>query len=185
MTATETKSAKSPSWIWLLILGLLLTVGGIMCLFNPLASTFTALILAGATFMAAGIIQLIAAVADKEDSTGSRILGAILGLVLIVFAISLMRHPLAGIVSLTVLVAILFLISGLVRVILGFQLRPTSGWIFVLISGIISIVLAFMVFNNMPEIAAGLLGILLGVDLLSSGITTLLMAFGVRSLTKG
>lgn len=184
MTSTDTNTGSSKSWIWLAIIGVILTIGGIMCLTNPLASTFTALILAGATFMAAGIIQLIAAVTAKEDSTGSRVLGAILGLVLVVFAISLMRHPLAGIVSLTMLVAILFLISGVIRTVLSFQLRPASGWVFVLISGIISIVLAFMVFGNMPEIAAGLLGILLGVDLLSSGITSILMAFGVRAITK-
>ncbi|MEP5376105.1 MAG: DUF308 domain-containing protein, partial [Hyphomicrobiales bacterium] len=62
MTSSDTNTGNTPSWIWLALIGVILTIGGIMCLTNPLASTFTALILAGATFLAAGVIQLIAAV---------------------------------------------------------------------------------------------------------------------------
>lgn len=184
MTNTATNKAGAPPWIWLLLIGVVLVLGGLMCLFNPLASTFTALILAGVTFLIAGIFQLIAALADKEDSTGSRVTGALLGLVLIFFSISLLKHPLAGIVSLTMLVGILLLISGAVRMVIGYQLRPGAGWALVFVSGIISIGLAFMVFSNMPQVAASLLGILLGVDLLSSGVGSILMALGVRAATK-
>jgi uncharacterized membrane protein HdeD (DUF308 family) len=85
-------------------------------------------------------------------------------------------------VSLTILVAALFIITGVTKVMYGFSLRPISGWGWVLASGVLSLLIAVMIFSNFPWAAGSVLGILLGVELLSNGVLFLLVALGVRKL---
>ena len=177
-------TATLPSRAMLFVMAIVLTVGGLLCLFNPVASTVTALVLAGGAFLCSGTLQGWMAWRNEDAPRNTRILQGLLGAVLVFFAVSLLHHPLAGIISLTVLVACLFLASGVVRVLVGLQMRPAFGSTFLLVSGLVSIGLAVLVFLNMPEIAAGLLGMLLGVDLLSAGLSTFILALGLGALRK-
>ena len=95
--------------------------------------------------------------------------------------LSLLTNPVAGALSLTVLVALLFLVLGVVKVFYGFSLRPVSGWILAVLSGVLSIVLGIMILSNFPYAAASVLGILLAIELLSNGVFLLMVAIGLRN----
>ena len=96
----------------------------------------------------------------------------------------MLRNPVAGLFSLTILAASFIGASGIVKLIYAFKLRPLSGWIWMLISGIISLLLAFIIFTNMAASAAITLGVLLSVELISSGIWILLIGFSFRKINK-
>ncbi|MEQ9247113.1 MAG: DUF308 domain-containing protein, partial [Nitratireductor sp.] len=98
--------------------------------------------------------------------------------------ISIIAKPAAGIISLTILVAIMFLVLGVVKVMYAFAFRPLSGWGWVLFSGIVSLLLGVMILADMPWAAATILGILLAVELLSNGVFLLLIAFGLRGAQR-
>jgi uncharacterized membrane protein HdeD (DUF308 family) len=85
-------------------------------------------------------------------------------------------------VSLTLLVAVLFLVIGVVKILYSFSLRPISGWGWVLASGIVSLALGVMILSNFPYSAVSVLGILLAVELLSNGVLFLLLALGLRKV---
>ena len=84
-----------------------------------------------------------------------------------------MRRP-------ALLVAVLFLVTGVVKILYAFSLRPISGWGWVLVSGIVSLALGVMILSNFPYAAVSVLGILLAVELLSNGVLFLLLALGLR-----
>ncbi len=73
--------------------------------------------------------------------------------------------------------AILFLFGGMAKIVLSFALEDRRFFWAVLISGIVSITLAVIIFMNWPVSAISALGILLGVELISDGISSLAMAF--------
>lgn len=166
------------SWVWLAILGAISLVGGILALINPFAATLAAVFLAGWTFLLFGVLQLIQAF--RTTGWPGFLWSLLLGLLTVAVGISLLINPTAGALSLTMLVAVLFLVLGVVKILYAFSLRPVPGWGFAALSGAISILLGIMIIADYPWSATAVLGILLAVELLSNGIFLLVVALGLR-----
>lgn len=180
MAATANTGKLKNSWIWLALFAVISIVGGVLALLNPFAATLAATMLAGWTFIFLGGLQIIQ---SFQVQGWSGFLWALLfGLLSLVVGVSLVFNPLAGMVSLTLLVAVLFLATGAVKVFYGFSLKPVSGWGWVLFSGIVSVALGILILADMPWAAVSVLGILLGVELLSNGVLFLFVALGLRNL---
>ncbi|MFZ2102793.1 MAG: HdeD family acid-resistance protein [Oricola sp.] len=174
----EGSGMVGPSWVWMMILAVISIIGGLFALFNPLAATMATVFLVGWAFLLLGVAQIVHAFSDRE---WPGFLWALLfGVLTLLVGISLLWNPLAGMVSLTILVAALLLFTGIVKLMFAFALRPLPNWIWVLLSGAVSILLAIMVFANLPWAAATVLGIFLAVELLSNGILFLFVALGLR-----
>ena len=157
--------------LWLVV-GIISILGGIFAFFNPLSATFAAEQLAGFTFLLVGILQFIALF--RAHSTTGKVLAAIGGILGVLIGIELLQNPLQGILTLTMVVAILFMATGIVRVVVAFGLRKTVAFIPLLISGLISIALAVMIFSGYPQSATYMLGVLLAVELISNGISLIM-----------
>jgi len=168
------------SWIWLAILAVISIVGGLLALFNPFAATLAATLMAGWVFAILGVVQIVQSF--QLRGWGGFLWALLFGVLTLLVGIALLANPLAGMVSLTLLVAVLFLVTGVIKIAYSFSLRPISGWGWVLASGIVSLVLGIMILGNFPWAAASVLGILLGVELLSNGVLFLLVALGLRKL---
>lgn len=166
------------SWVWLALLAVISLVGGVLALFNPFAATLAATLMAGWAFAILGVIQLVQAF--QVRGWGGFVWSLLFGVLTLVVGISLIFNPLAGMVSLTLLVAVMFLIMGAIKLMYGFSLRPVSGWGWVLASGILSLALGIMILADFPYSATAVLGILLGIELLSNGVLFLLVALGLR-----
>ena len=166
------------SWIWLAILGVISLVGGILALTNPFAASLAAVVLAGWTFLLFGVLQLVQAF--RVTGWPGFLWSLLLGVLTVAVGISLLINPTAGALSLTMLVAVLFLVLGAVKIMYAFSLRPVPGWVFAALSGAISILLGIMIIADYPWSAAAVLGILLAVELLSNGIFLLAVALGLR-----
>ena len=157
------------------VIGGLAVVGGIFALLNPLAATFTAERIAAWFFMIVGVLQIVS-VFGGDGGMGTRILNVLIGIVSLIIGFSLFTNPLAGVLSLTLMVAFLFLAGGVSKIVLAFFAGISKFWL-VALSGAISIVLAGMIFSNFPASAASILGVLLAIELISSGVS--LISFGV------
>lgn len=168
------------AWVWIAILGAISLIGGVLALANPFAATFAAVLLAGWAFLLFGILQVVQAF--QMRGWPGFLWTLLFGILTLAVGVALLANPVAGSISLTMLVAILFLVLGAVKVMYSFSLRPIGGWGWVLVSGILSIVLGVIILADFPWSATTVLGILLAVELLSNGIFMLLVALGLRSL---
>ena len=128
--------------------------------------------LAGFVFLLVGILQFI--VLFRAYTTTGKVLAAIGGVLGIFIGIGLLQNPLQGILTLTMVIAILFMATGIVRVMVAFGLRRTVAFAPILISGLISIALAIMIFTSYPQSATYILGVLLAVELISNGISLIM-----------
>lgn len=170
------------TWIWMAVLAVISILGGLFALFDPFAATLAAVFIAGWFFALQGIIQIIHAFSVRDWSgfiwsLGLGVLGLLLGIMLV-------ANPLAGAVSLTLIVAVLFLFSGALKTMFALSARPVSGWGWGLASGIISLLLGIMILADFPASASAILGILLGIELLSNGVLFLFMAMGLKRLNS-
>ncbi|EKE45310.1 hypothetical protein OCGS_0400 [Oceaniovalibus guishaninsula JLT2003] len=164
---------------WTIAMGVLLLIGGLLSFFNPFAASLTVQSLVAAFLLLAGIAQIWIAFRASDGSTGGRWVTGILGLLLILFAISLWVQPLAGLLSLTLVVAAFFLATGIVRIWIGFRMRHRRRWGWIVASGVVSVILALMIFFSLPLSALTILGIFFGVELTMAGVA--LIAVGMES----
>lgn len=160
--------------LWI-IMGLLAVIGGVFALANPFAASLAATVIAGWVFVFTGIVQAVAGF--RAEGAGAKIWSILLGLLAIFVGVTVLGHPLKGMVALTTVVAIMFLASGIAKIVLSFSLEDRRFFWMILISGIASTVLGLVIFANFPVSAATSLGLLLGINLLFDGISALALAF--------
>ena len=118
--------------------------------------------------------------AFQRKGWGQRIWALVLALAFVWLGVTLLYNPLAGILSLTLVAALMFLANGIAQVFFAFSVRSAASFWPILVSGALSVVLALMVFSNFPQSARVLLGVLLGVELLSSGAALIAFALHIR-----
>jgi uncharacterized membrane protein HdeD (DUF308 family) len=180
---THPSSPRSPlaeSWGWLAGFGLLALVAGILALVHPFAASLTVVTLAAVGFIAAGILKAVYAARIRDDAafTWSLILAALF----VFLGFGLWFNPLAGMLSLTAMVGVFFLLIGGLKTAFALHLRGFGGWGWVLASGLLSLVLGVVIFANFPVAARTILGLLLGIELVSTGIAFLIVGLILRAL---
>jgi uncharacterized membrane protein HdeD (DUF308 family) len=80
-----------------------------------------------------------------------------------------LRNPGEGLLTLTLLLIVFFMVEGISKVIFALTIRPFPNWGWVLGSGIVGILLAFYLWASIPVSAVWVLGVLLGIELICEG----------------
>jgi membrane protein HdeD len=176
--ATETVAQRRRTG-WDVVLGVLLIIGGFIILGDVVVATVVSVRLLGWVVLIAGLVMLVGSL--WKIRSGGFWSAALGGVGLAVLGLFILRNPLVGALSLTLLAGSLFLTTGLVRLFTSGQFQG-DRWI-VIISGLISVGLGVFVLFNLVTATFTLLGVLLGVQTLVEGIT-LLVAGRVRYVTS-
>jgi uncharacterized membrane protein HdeD (DUF308 family) len=82
--------------------------------------------------------------------------------------------------SLTLVLASLFLIEGILDIVLFFKMRPMQGSTWVLLDGIITLFLGLMIYAQWPSSSAWAIGTLVGISMIFSGVARVMMSWAVR-----
>jgi uncharacterized membrane protein HdeD (DUF308 family) len=168
------KQTVADNWGWFLALGIVLVVAGIAAIMFPLVSTIAAKIALGWIFLAAGVVMIIHAFSIQK--WGGFLMELLLGVLYLFAGGWLAFFPFTGIVTLTILLAALFLAEGVVEVIMGFRVRPHEGWGWLVFSGLIAVAVGLLIAAELPSSAVWAIGLLVGVNLLSTGISFIVVA---------
>jgi uncharacterized membrane protein HdeD (DUF308 family) len=179
----EARRQIADNWGWFLTLGLLLIVAGVAAIAFPLLSTIATKIALGWIFIVAGVVLVIHAFSIQ----GWRgfILGLLVGALYVVAGGWLAFFPFTGIVTLTLLLAALFLAEGVLEVMMAIRVRPHEGWGWLLLSGLIAIAVGVLIAAELPTSAAWAIGLLTGINLLSSGVSFVVLALAGRRSGQG
>ena len=143
---------------------------------SPLAIVVGALLLVG------GIAQLV--FAFQAGSFGEGLLTFILGALTVVAGAIVIAQPGVGLATLTLFLAAYFIIEGIFEAIWAFQIKPVSGWGWSLFSGIVSLLLGIMIWSQFPLSGAWAVGVLVGIKLIFSGWTLIILGGAARSRAK-
>lgn len=155
-------------------LGLAMVVVGVAAVVFPAVSTFAATILVGWVFLFSGGLTFFGSF--SIHGTGPFFGALLLGLLSIAAGVFMLFNPLAGAAALTIVVGVLFLLESAFEIFFAFELRPQGGWISMLLSGIASGVIAVLIAAGWPTISVIVLGILLGVNFISTGCAYLVVS---------
>lgn len=154
------------------LLGIVLIVVGIMVLGDAVTATIISAIFIGAMAIVAGGFEIFHSFWTK--GWGGFIWQIVLGLLYIAFGITLLTQPVTGALALTYVFGILLVVSGGVRIGMGF--KRATDWVMVL-SGIIGIIAGLIILAGWPYTGLWFLGTLLGIDLIFHGVAWLVFAW--------
>lgn len=165
----------SDSMKWIL-LGLLMMVFGAVVLGNTVVASLAIATLTGVLLLAGGVLQVIGGF--SVEGLGGKVFVWLLGAMMVFLGWSFLAHPLAGVISLSMLILLLLVAGGIVRIIFSFRMSGTPFFWPMLISGALSLGLAGVIwinFNAEPASMFSLLGILLGIEMLFDGLGLIFM----------
>jgi len=177
-TAAAARRQIADNWGWFLALGLLLIVAGVAAIAFPLLSTVATKIALGWIFLIAGALIVVHAFSIRQWQ--GFLLGLLIGALYLVAGGWLAFTPFAGVVALTILLAVLFLAEGVLEVIMAVRVRPHAGWGWLLLSGLVAIAVGVLIAAELPSSAAWAIGLLTGINLLSSGVSFVALALAGR-----
>jgi uncharacterized membrane protein HdeD (DUF308 family) len=167
-------------WKLFLIEGIVLVLLGLTAVMLPLIATLAIALVVGWVFLLSGIVGLVATFRMRHApgfwwSLLSGILGLVAGFVLL-------RWPLTGAVSLTLVLTVFLTLEGVVSIMFALEhKRELSGrWGMMLISGIVDLILAGMIFVGLPATAAWAIGLLVGINMIFGGSALVAMALHAR-----
>ena len=167
---------------WKLYLGegILLLVLGLVAIVIPPLATLAVTILFGWLFLLSGVVGLVTTFWMRSApgfwwSLASAALAILAGGYLL-------AQPIAGALSLTVVLIAFFIIEGVASVMFALEhRRELSGqWGFMLLSGIVDLVLSVMLIAGLPSTAVWALGLLVGINMVFGGMALIAMALHAR-----
>jgi uncharacterized membrane protein HdeD (DUF308 family) len=167
------------SWGWFLALGIFSVILGASCIAFNVSATFATVLVLGWFLLIGGVIALI-----QAFRTGTW-RGFFLHLLSAIFrgvtGCLLISYPLMGAETLTLLLALFFIVGGVFRTVGSAVMRfPRWGW--AVFSGVVTTILGVMLVAQMPVSGLWFVGFAIGVDLICDGISEIGFATAIHSL---
>jgi uncharacterized membrane protein HdeD (DUF308 family) len=166
-------------WKLVLAQGILLMVFGLLAVAMPNIATLAVEIFVGWLFFVAGIFRAVSVWHARQMpgfgwSMLSALLAVLLGLILI-------ARPLAGVLTLTMVLIAFFILEGITAIVIAVQHRDhLTSWGWVLFSGIIDLLLAYLIWAGWPSSADWAIGLLVGINMVLLGLSLLMTALAAR-----
>jgi uncharacterized membrane protein HdeD (DUF308 family) len=171
------RSASTLSILW----GVSLIILGMLAVGSPFVAAVAVNVVLAWLIVFAGAVHLTVAFHTRE--AGSLIWRLLVGLAYVFFGVYLLARPALGVASLTLVLASLFLVEGVLNIILFFRIRSLQGSSWVLIDGIITLLLGLMIYTQWPSSSLWAIGTLVGVSMIISGVTRVMLSLAVRKAT--
>jgi uncharacterized membrane protein HdeD (DUF308 family) len=147
--------------------GVIVVVAGILALLSPLVAGLSIAIAVGVLIVASGVSRLF--LAFRMGSFGHGLLVSLLGLLSIVIGGYMLARPAMALATLTLVLAVYFVVDGVFQSFWAFRLRPIKGWGWSLFSGVVSLALGIMIWRQFPVSGVWAVGTLAGIQMVFGG----------------
>jgi uncharacterized membrane protein HdeD (DUF308 family) len=166
----------------LLIAGIVATIIGIVAIAVPAVASVATAIFIGWILVVASAFEFTDAFSVRDPRRTA--LRALLALLTLAVGLYLLLAPLDGTFTLTVMLVLWFVASGLARIAFGISERGVPGAGMTVVNGLLSLALGILVALELPASADWAIGLLVGVDLLFAGLTLIGLARALRPLVS-
>ena len=180
MSATSIATSVKKSLGWSIALSVLMIVAGILAIASPLAAGIAVNIFVAWLLVFSGCAHLV--FAWYRPTAGGLIWEVLVAILYGFIGVYLLAHPVRGLESLTLAVALYLLIEAILEFVLGFTLRPLPGSGWLLFDGIITLILAVMIWRTWPSSTGFVIGTLVGIGMIFSGTARLALSLAARSV---
>jgi uncharacterized membrane protein HdeD (DUF308 family) len=170
------RQASTLSILW----GVSLIILGMLAVGSPFIAAVAVSVAIAWLIVLAGVVHLTVAFHTRE--AGSLIWRLLVGLAYVFFGAYLIARPAVGVASLTLVLASLFLVEGILNIVLFFRIRSVQRSSWILIDGIITLLLGLMIYAQWPSSSAWAIGTLVGLSMIISGVTRVMLSLAGRKV---
>lgn len=156
---------------------------GILAIVEPGVAGLAVTILVGWLLLFGGAAHLVAAFSG--GGPGRVIWQVLIGIVFIAGGIYYLTHPLLGLGTLTLILAVIILAAAVFELIAYFRSRGHAGSGWLLMNAVITLFLGALIWFHWPSSSVWAIGTLVGVNLLMTGISRLMLGLAARKLVSG
>lgn len=176
MTSLGTIARESIGWS--IGISVLMIIAGILAIAIPPVAGLAVLLVVAWLLIFSGVFHFV--FAWHTRTAGGLVWELLLGILYIVVGAYALAHPAAGLASLTLLLAAYLFIEGVLEIVESFRLRPMRGSGWLLFDGIITLILGALIWRHWPSTTGWVIGMLVGISMLFSGISRLGIALAAR-----
>ena len=173
-------SKTLPGRKMLMLTGIAMTIFGLLLLISPAAVGGAVVKLVALVLMVVGVIQLFQAF--RAGGVADTVVAAILGIIVAGVGAMVWRNPELGSGFLTALLMIFFVVHGVWKVTAAFRYRRIRGWGWLMFAGILSLVFVYLLWRQWPLAGAWAIGVLVGLDLLLTGLSMIFLAAAMKKV---
>ena len=164
----------------LVIIGVLLVICGTIGLLAEVAFSFASITILSVVAIIGGVLMAIHAFQARAWKTF--LIQSLFAALYVGLGIFIWLSPVAALQGLTIWLAAMFLVTGIMRLIAAIQNWSLGGGVWPALSGIISILLGILILNNWPQASLWVPGMLLAIELILQGWA---MIFLGQALKRG
>jgi uncharacterized membrane protein HdeD (DUF308 family) len=171
------------SWGWVLFFGLVTLVVGVLVVTRPKDTiTFVAVVI-GIWLFVAGLFRIVIAIADDDDTAGTRWMVAVLGLLSVIIGILFLRHTEQTVTTLAFLLGLFWVIGGIIEFFTAYSDRGSQTRGFRIGLGLIAFA-AGIVTLVWPHLTLTAFGVIIGIWLIVYALLELVLAVQLRRLAR-
>jgi uncharacterized membrane protein HdeD (DUF308 family) len=166
---------------WSIALSVLMIIAGLFAIASPFWAGVAVTRLVGWLLLISGGLHFV--YAFRGGGATAVLWEFLLALVYAVAGIYILSNTFIGLAALTFVIAFYLFAEAILVFVESYMLRHERGSGWLLFNGIITLLLALMILTTWPASKVWAIGTLVGVAMLFSGISRLMMASAVRRIT--
>jgi uncharacterized membrane protein HdeD (DUF308 family) len=170
------KLGSGSSIIWAIIL----IVFGFLAIALPFATSWGVVLVIAWLIVFSGAFQFIHAF--QSHGIGHIVWKLLVAVLYLIVGIYFLLHPIIGIASFTFALGVFFVVEGVFDLVAYFQARSAAGSGWVLFDGIVTLILGILVWRHWPSSSLWVIGTLVGISMIMTGTTRLMMGLAARRL---
>jgi uncharacterized membrane protein HdeD (DUF308 family) len=162
---------------WLTALGIVFVVLGILAILEPAVAGLAVAILVGWLLIFGGAAHAAGAFGGRA---GRVVWHLLIATIYIIGGVYLLTHPLLGLGALTLYLAVILVAEAMLEVIAYFTTRGERGSEWRLINAVVTLLLGAMIWAQWPSSTVWAIGTLVGVNLMITGISRVMLGRSLR-----
>ena len=162
--------------------GTVLLVAGLLAILSPFVAGLSITIMVGAMLALSGISQCF--LAFRAGAFGKALIIFLVGVLMAIAGFYLISQPVSGLAKLTLILMAYLIATGILEIVVAFQLRPADGWGIELFNGVVTLVLGILLWRQFPLSGAWAIGVLFGIKMVFSGWAFIFLGRGAKKLTS-
>jgi len=167
-------------WRLFVFQGVIMIVLGALAIAAPVLATLAVDVYVSWLFLFSGTIGLVAMFSARN--VPAFLWTLITALLSVAVGVLLLWQPLEGVLSLTIVLTAFFIVEGIFQTALIYREGIPGSWGWLLVSGLADLALAAIIIMGWPGTVVWMLGLLVGINLLTSGWAVVMVALGARDI---
>jgi uncharacterized membrane protein HdeD (DUF308 family) len=167
-------SGKSIVWAIVLI------VFGFLAICLPFLTSWGVVVVIAWLIVFSGGFQFIHAF--QSQGIGHILWKLLVAILYLIVGIYFLLNPLLGVAAFTLALAIFFVLEGVFDLVAYFQARALRGSGWILFDGIVTLILGLLVWRQWPSSSLWVIGTLVGISMIFTGMTRLMLSLAARRL---